>query len=519
MGNNPLADEIVSQKHVRSFYQPGGPRPNNPVYYGGQDANSIAVTGVTVPEHGNPAPVWEPHPYRPGQYRMVGRSLTPPDLPKATFLFREKHGSIPRALRKQNCVFNVYQNVGKCKDLSDFSNGWSDYALVYSYAQTDSRDLGDRASFADDKELQDSLATTLVDVYPIGGLGFGEEAASQIAYEVLDLVYGSQIQCGDCGVPDDGTNWLYAITKSSGSTPGTAPKLIYSTDGGVVWTEATITGIGDIEDPQCVDIAGQYLIVGTRTAGGATTSGYYYSRINTDTGAPGTWTKVTTGFVATFQIYDIYVANAREVYFSADGGYVYKSTDVTAGVSVVSNGNATSTALRRIHGFEETVVAVGGAGVIIVSTNRGAQWATATASPVVATLQALFCQDGRRWWVGSATGKLYYTINGGVSWTEKLFAGSGAGQVRDIVFATDEAGYFSHDTTTPTARVFSTWNGGVDWTNSSPRLNGMPTYNRANRLAVPRVDDASVSANSLAVAGLAGNGTDGILLCAVASLM
>jgi hypothetical protein len=87
--------------------------------------------------------------------------------------------------------------------------------------------------------------------------------------------------------------------------------------------------------------------------------------------------------------------------------------------------------------------------------------------------------------------------------------------MRDIVFATSEVGYFSHDTATPTARVFATWDGGNSFTDSAPRILNMPTYNRANRLAVPAVDD-SIAANNLAVAGLAGNGSDGILLLGVA---
>jgi len=111
---------------------------------------------------------------------------------------------------------------------------------------------------------------------------------------------------------------------------------------------------------------------------------------------------------------------------------------------------------------------------------------------------------------------VYYTLNGGESWTSQAFSGSGAGQVNDIVFATNEVGYISHSTAVPAARIFSTWDGGSDWTNAKPRILNLPTFDHAYRLAVPKWD-AGIAANNIAVAGLAGNGTYGILLLGIAA--
>ena len=517
---NPTADEILTQKHVRTFIQFGAARPANVPQYSGQDAQYLALQGVSAHESGAIDPIWVPHPSRPGQYRLVGRTITAPDLTTATLVMREMHGQIPRQLGRIGCQFNLYQNLGVCKDLSDFVGGWSDWVEIYAGALVTDKDLGDRSAFGEDAAHEDSLSITLSDYYVVGKLNFGEGAATQVTLEVLDITYSGRAQCADCGPANDGSQWIYAIVKSSGSTPGTAPKLLYSTDGGSTWTAATVTGLGDTENPQAVRVIGNYLVVFTRTAGGPTLSGYYWAEINAQTGAPGTFTRVSGtsgGFVASFQIYDVYVANPREVYLCADGGYIYKSTDITTGVSVVSAGSATSTALQRIHGVDETIVAVGGSGVVVKSANRGQTWAATTASPVTTTLQALWVLDRNRYWVGSNGGKLYYTLNGGESWAEKTFSGSGSGQVRDIVFATDEVGYISHDTSTPTARIFSTWNGGYSWGNTSPRITNLPTFNRANRLAVPRDTDSTVMANNLAVAGLAGDASDGIILVAAAA--
>lgn len=506
MANNVTADELITHKHKRNFIQWDGARPDKPVSYAGQDAQYIAIEGVSVPESGGVDPIFVPDPRRIGKYKLVGRSISPPDLASATVMMRERHGAIPRQLQKQGCTFNLYELTGKCQDLSDFLRGWSDYILVYSAAIVDNKDLGTRSSFDSDDPVEDSLPITLADVYPVGALGFGQEAATQIDREVADVVYGTPSAC----YCDDPSEFIYAATKSSGSgSPGIPSEVIYSVDGGANWSQVNIDGIGATENALAIDIVGNYLVVLGLDA-------LYYAELNQDTGAPGTFTKVSTGFVAAGSPNDLYVVSPREVWFAGDGGYIYKSTDITAGVSVVSAGDATSENLQRIHGADETIVAVGAAGAIIKSANRGVTWATTTITPTSATVQAISVLDDRRYWVGTADGYVYYTLNGGETWGTLNFSGSGAGAVYDIVFVNSEVGYFSHSTATPDARLFATWNGGADWTNNRPRILNLPTFDRTNRIAVPDTD-AGIAANNVALAGLAADGTDGILLIGAAA--
>lgn len=508
------ADEIITYKHIRSFIQFGGARPVNQAKYAGQDAQYLSVEGVRLVETGGIDPIWVPDPRRQGSYRLVGRKLTAPDLSEATLKLLEKHGAIPRQLQKIGCSFNLYQPTGPCKDLSDFLGGWTDYVMVYSAAIVTDKDLGTRTSWDSDEMIEDSLNLVLADIYPVGSLGFGEKAAAQADREVVDVVYGSNVECGNCGPGDDGTGRIYAVTKSSGAgSPGLPAEVIYSVDGGATWTDANIAGLGATADPVAIDIVGNYLVVVV-----ASENAYYWAEINSLTGVPGAFTKVTTGFVATKLPNDIYVVSSREIYFAADGGYVYKSEDITAGVTVLDAGSATTNDLQRIHGQGEVIVAVGDADTVIKSTNRGATFAVTTDTPVGASvaLQALAVLDEYRIWVGSAAGRLYYTINGGETWVELSFSGQGNGAVRDIVFVNDEVGYFAHNTSTPTARVFATWDGGNTWTRTSPRIRNFPTFDYAGRLAVPNTD-AGVAANNLAIAGLAGDGSDGIVLLGIAS--
>jgi photosystem II stability/assembly factor-like uncharacterized protein len=515
---NLTADEIVTQKHKRNFIQFGGARPNNPARYAGQDAQYLAIGGVTVNDTGDISPIYVPDPIRPGQYRLVGRSVTAPDLAQATLKMHERHGSIPVQLGRIGCAFNAYEVTGNCRDLSDFLAGWSDYVLIYSGALVTSRDLGDRTQWDGDDAIEDSLSLTLADVYAIGALSFGTTAEAQIDREVVDVVFGSGLQCGDCGPADDGTNRIYSVTKASGAgSPGLPAEVQYTLDGGATWSEATITGIGANENPIGIDIVGDKLVVISHDAGPG--GGLYYATLNS-IGAPGAFTKVTTGFVAGKYPNDIYVASPREVYFAADGGYIYKSTDIAGGVTALSAGDATTQNLIRIHGANETIVAVGAGMTVVKSANRGETWATTTTAPsATGNGTAVSVLDQHRVWVGTSSGRLAYTLDGGETWTEKTFSGSGAGTVYDIVFPTDDVGYVSHSTATPTARVFATWDGGADWSNASPRILNTPTANRFNRLATPRNVDSTTASNTVAVAGLSGGGTDGILLQGVASVL
>lgn len=509
-------DEIIKTTHKRNFLQFGGARPNNPIVYAGQNGQYAAITGVGAPELGGVDPIRVQDPRRPGRYRVVGKSFSPADLATATLTLKERKGSIPKQLSKINCSFNAYEVSGACKDLSNFLIGWTDYVLVYSGAVVTDKNLGDRSPFDSDDPIEDELSLVLTDIYPVGALSFGDNAQPQVDREVVDVVYGSILQCGDCGVPDDGSSRIYAITRPSGAgSPGLPAEVVYSLDGGVTWNEASITGIAINEVAIGIDVVGDKLVIVSRDAGPA--GGYYWATLST-LGVPGAFTKVTSGFVAGKYPNDIYVGSPREVYFAADGGYIYKATDVTVGVTPISAATATTDHLIRISGQDETIVAVGASMAIVKSVNRGLTFAITTTAPVAASSASAVAVLGQlRYWVGTLSGRVFYTINGGETWVETTFSGSGSGTVRDIVFATDDVGYFSHDTSVPTGRIFATWNGGADWTLAAPRILNLPTINRATRLGVPRDVDSGVAANNLAVGGLSGGGTDGVLLLAQAS--
>lgn len=509
----PTDAEVTKTQNRRLFLQLGGPFPGNPVAFAGLEAQYMILQGVTRPLRAiEPIRVYDPR--RAERFKVVGRKVSAPDFATATLRILENKGTLPFQLGNLDCPFNLYMPVGKCEDLSDFHGGPESIVEIVSWAEATSVDEGDRMAWEEDNQVEDAVAVTLEAKYAIGALSFGAEASVDIAREVVDVIYGGGLQCGDCGPADDGTQRVYAVTKSSGAaSPGLPAEVVYTLNGGNTWAQVNIDAFGATEDPLAIRLVGNRLVVLGADA-------YFWSTLN-DLGMPGTFTKVSTGFVAAGSPLAMFVQSAQAVFFVGEIGYIYKSIDITAGVTVVSAGDATTENLYRVNGDGfNTIVAVGAGSTVIKSTNQGASWAATTTEPVGTQVDvtAVWVKDANTYFVGTgASAQLVYTLNGGLTWTAQAFTGSGAGTIRDIVFASDEVGFFVHDDNTPTGYIWATWNGGASWVRNdqgSFRLLNWPVVDRINRIATP---DASlqVSANNVALGGLAGDGSDGILLLGV----
>ena len=513
----PGADLVVTQKHRRAFSQRGGPSPVNLTRYVPQE------TYMTFDDDSNPIvggrePIRFHDPLRRagGAYKLIGETTSAPDFPTSTINFFEQHGGIPWMDFDAGCYNNFYEVVGPCKRPDDFINGWSDFVKIYSYGRANNHDESGLTTQEDDNPSMVAAEFVFASIYKIGALLFGEKGAGEVEREVIDLVWAGGIDCGACGPNDNGISRLYAVTKSSGAaSPGTPAEVIYTVDGGATFSQQNITGLGGTVDPTGIALAGNTLIV-LDTAG----NGYYMSEINTLTGVPGTWSQVTAGFVASKQPTDIYVAGSSEVYFSANGGYIYRSTDLAAGVSVLDAGNVNTSNYQRIHGQDDTIVVVGDSGKIVKSGNRGATWANVTLSPTSATVRAILVLDDYRYWIGTSGGAVYYTINGGEFFVLQTLPGGALTVIDDIVAATDEVIHITARTATPTGRLITTWNGGQKWASSAiatQRIQNLPTASRFNRIAVPQTGQPTTDANTIALGGLSGGGTDGILELGIAN--
>lgn len=507
-------DTVLTQQHLRGFIQYGGPGPANEAQYYGARNQYFFVGGVENPVRGSISPINAPDPMRRKRYERIGRSVEAPDFGTYTLSLAHKHGTLPRALNDVGCPLNLYLSAGRCKNPSDLNRGYESWVYVLAAGEVTDRSNGDMFPMeGDDAQMTELTVTTAVQ-YAIGPLFLGEQAATNVGANVVDAVYAPPNDCIGCQI---GNERIYAIAQPLGSSPTFQSEVIYSVNGGSTWLEVNISGLGATVIPSAIDIVGEYLVVTSRAAGA-----HYYATIDPDTGAPGTFSTVTSGYVASAGPNDLYVVSPSEVYIVGNGGYVYRSNDITAGVTPVSAGTVTTQNLQRIHGAGETLVAVGNLGNVIYSRD-GAIWANVGLNPTSSTLFALSVRDEKTWWVGAGNGNAWYTLTGGKTWVQLTVPS--ASQINDIVFATDEVGYIAYDTTGPQGNLFTTIDGGNTWAAATPTTtpariaSTWPTFDRINRIAVPVCAEAGTAANFAVLAGLAGDGSDGVIYVAAANIL
>lgn len=499
-------NETYTQNYIRAFTQRGGPGPNNPVRYAGADEQYLMVGDISAPERGGINAINVQDPRVRGLYKRTGITIDAPDIPSNSITFKQRRGGLPWYKFRLNCPISIYESIGFCNDPSDPINGWESLSVLSAGLATDKSYTGRTVFDGADETLAEIGFSWMGGVYDLGAITMGERGAADVTTEVVDIVYGAPVRCPDCGPANDGSDWIYALQQTAGGSSAVVGKVLYSTDGGATWTASALTGLGVGVLVTAIDIVGSYLVVIAKSE-----NAYYVSPINQLTGAPGSWTKVTAGFVSTKTPNDIFVLSPTEVFFAADGGYLYKSTNILAGVQVSDAGSATTADLLRIHGTSEVLVAVG-ASRAVKSVNRGDSWATTTTNPT-GTVQAVAVLGPLAFYVGNSAGLVQYTLDGGATWTTLTLPGATLAGIQDIVFPTLEAGWIATTRTGPTAALFATCFGGAIWgeTNTS-RIPSLPTFGRANRLAFPNVADPAVAANNLALAGLGGGLIDGIVL-------
>lgn len=507
-------NETLTQNFIRAFTQRGGPGPSNAVRFAGADEQYLMVGDIANPDRGGINAINVNDPRRRGLFKRTGVTIDAPDIPSNSLTFKQFHGGVPWYKFRLDCPINVYESEGLCNDPADPINGWTTMQILSQGLSTDKSYNGRTPFDSSDESLTEIGFSWLGGVYTIGGIVLGETAAVEVTTEVIDIVYGSYQNCSNCGVPDDGTRRIYALQQTAGGSSADLGKVLYSNDYGATWTPSAITGLGVGVLVTAIDIVGRYLVVVAKSE-----NAYYISPINPLTGVPGSWTKVTTGFVAAKTPNDLFVESPNRVYFVGDGGYIYVSTDITAGVSVLSAGGATIQNLLRIHGQGTTLLAVGAGNTTLKSTNRGLTWAATTAS-VTGTVQADAVYSPLTYWVGTSAGVVRFTENGGETWDTQTLPGAALVGIHDIIWASAEVGYIAATRAGPTAVVFATFDGGQSWSEApSSQLPAAPTYGRPNRLAVPNGVDVAVMATNLAVAALSGGLIDGAVFVGAAPVL
>lgn len=484
----------VSSPYSRVFLIENGAQPgNSPSYEGLWRAGALSfgqgdVTPIRIPDAGS---------Y--GKFKTIGTIPGEQDLPELAITARYTY-DLSDMLRLVNigCNHDLHVHFGTCQNPNDFNDGWTkilvlEAARVSDYGTTDLGALepGDAAPVNEDVTWQGQL------VYEIKLLSATEIASTNITREGLAIAICDQAGCGGvCGAASDGCQKVFIVTTSSGGSPGLPADVIYSDDGMATSGKTQVDSLLSSESPDDALCVGSNLVV----LSSASVSLHYAPTADILAGTE-TWTEVTTGFVATKGPRAGWSIGPNETWIVGAGGYVYFATNPASGVEVQDAGVATTQNLNDVHAIDSDHAVAVGASNAVVRTVDGATWGSKTGPAVGVALNAVWMKTVDIWLVGTAGGKLYYTKNGGDSWTEIGFTGSGAGAVDDIYFVNGTVGFMAHRTAAPVGRVLRTIDGGQSW-EVMPDSGTMPDNDGINSIG-------ACNPNTVYGTGLGGGASDG----------
>jgi photosystem II stability/assembly factor-like uncharacterized protein len=258
---------------------------------------------------------------------------------------------------------------------------------------------------------------------------------------------------------------------SNGVAVGSNGVLVFTTNGGVDWTDATTTNVdstymwgvsmGDASNGVAVGSLGQIVYT---TNGGVD------------------WTDATTTNVGETALAGVSMSDASNGVAVGSNGVLVFTTNGGVDWTDATTTNVGATYMRGVSMSDaNNGVAVGASGKIIFTTNGGVDWTAATTTDVGAThMYGVSMSDASNGVAVGLSGTIVYTTNGGVDWTDATTTNVGAtymygvsmgdasngvavGKLGEIVFtgsAPSEVGTVS--TTTGNTQVELSWSAPSD---------------------------------------------------------
>lgn len=406
-------------------------------------------------------------------------------------------------LARFRCAVDVQVNFGACTDAripNTFTKKfvWEDVSLG-SYS---TEDLGALSS-DENAAVNESTDLSIEDAYEVLQLTFQQRAPDLVANEVNDIVICDQVSCGECEEPSWGCEKIYALQGGIIGSPGTPPDVLYSIDKGVNWALDQINSMMANESADGIACLLDYVFVVSNDS----CSLHWKEKADINAGVADIWAEVTTGFVAGNCPNDVWSVGTG-AFIVGDNGYVYYTSDPTAGVSVLDAGVAETDNLNAVHALdEEHAVAVGNNDAVIHTVN-GTNWAAPPTTPGSgANLLCVWMRSEDEWWVGTSNGRLYYTTGAGAAWTQKTLPGTAITAIYDIQFATPSVGYCC-GVANGAGAMWRTYDGGYSWVRLPEGAGNLPTSVQLSALAACADDVNFVVAGGL----LNAHPGDGVLI-------
>jgi len=407
--------------------------------------------------------------------------------------------SILLDIAKRRCDVDVHVHFGRCTNPRLFNQFTK--AIVIEKGKLTNWSAEDLGALASDEnaKVDESADVSGRDLFEILPISYAQRAADVIVNPMQDVVICSNVSCGDCDDEDTGCDNIFAVAGSTGGSPGTAPDLVWSKTKGVTFAADDVDTLGASSTGDAVFCLGDYVVVVSHSDDQLN----YKLKATVLAGTAGGWTGITTGIVAAGSPKDAW-AVGNYVFVVGDGGYIYGTSDVTAGLTVLDAGAATAQNLTKVHAIsDEFAVAVGESGAVVF-TEDGASWSAASTSPSGNNLTAVWVKNEKEWWVSTATA-LYYTLDQGETWTQKTLPVTPT-DISDIAMANDSVMAVSV-VVSGNGRIYRSYDGGYSFVNTPEGTATIPAADDYNAIALCPND-----VNFIAAVGLADDATDGIAI-------
>lgn len=438
------------------WIQPGG--ANNPVY----PLSCSDLGDLTDPKGGiNLTRCYDNN----GKLKVVGQTESAPDPVTTTItslLFSERSW-----LESLDCQFALYV-LQRCGGKADLFNNYSrgerlEHCRISQLAYS---------GLVKREEDEDSMLATDIEAWPplvhIDQLAIIKLGAPIGNEDLVDVVANDDARCtNECGLPELPLGSIvYVITDAP---TGAKAELRYSTDFGATWNTPAAQPFAINEDLSAITrvlmgITSVRLIVSKLGDGTAMQGKVAYTD---DAGA--TWNVVNIGgatdghgAVSTTGLFNL---SRQFVFLASAAGYIYKSEDGGETWTAVEDGAITVDDYLSIH-FADDTYGIAGAenGIVSLTDDGGETWYVSGSLPGAADIKSVTRLDKVRLWAADVSGKIFYSVDGGESWSQRTgWSGSGVGSIESVRFLDDYSGWMIKTDGVGDSHFLHTFNGGHDW--------------------------------------------------------
>lgn len=413
-----------------------------------------------------------------------------------------EQASIILGWKNKRCRVDLFALSGRCGNPQDFTSGGQKW-VYFPDGRPSNHGYENFSAYGLDENnpTNEKMDMTSEEYYEF--LYMRQEQIGTVyttrRLRTVDVYRGND--CEDCPDPCDR---VLVTMDGVGATPGTAPVLLYSADGGETFASQAISTLYSNEYVADGHVVGSDIVYISHESNSihVTNIELLYQNANA-------WSEVVTGFVANKAPNGMDSADARHTWIVGDGGYVYFAKNCRSKVEVQDAGVATTQNLLDVNALNANfVMAVGNNNAVIYTKNGGTSWASVIGPAVGVSLAACWMWDEKTWFVGEGvggTGKLWLTTNAGISWSSVGLPASYA-RIYKIDFVSEAEGYLIAAFGSQ-AYVLRTITAGNDWVVLPQGDSGTPVANSF----LTDLATCSKYANTAFAVGQGGSGA-GVLL-------